>query len=173
MSDFDREYAEYMDQRIELALDALDSYRLNLAAGGASAQTGGGVKEYQTVGPDARHKLKGILQHYGKSAHPFTDCVRDNEKRFGARADNICAVVKDIIFNSTKWRGKGNPAGMGPHPYTGLSDFDVVTLKPLVPDADDPDMPGTVDDETALWIEELGKLKLPLTTTPANSDWNT
>jgi hypothetical protein len=58
------------------------------------------------VGPDARHKLKGILRHYAKEPHPFRACVRDNTKRFGpGRVEKVCAVVKDIIRGTTKWRG--------------------------------------------------------------------
>ena len=65
-----------------------------------------GVSEADTVGPDARHKLKGILQHYAKDPHPFTACVHDNMKRFGpGRTERVCAVVKDIIRGTTKWRG--------------------------------------------------------------------
>lgn len=58
------------------------------------------------VGPDARHKLKGILRHYAKNPHPFAACVNDNMKRFGpGRVEKVCAVVKDIIRGTTKWRG--------------------------------------------------------------------
>jgi hypothetical protein len=65
-----------------------------------------GVSEASTVGPDARHKLRGILRHYAKDPHPFTACVRDNTKRFGpGRVDKVCAVVKDIIRGTTQWRG--------------------------------------------------------------------
>jgi hypothetical protein len=65
-----------------------------------------GISEADTVGPDARHKLKGILQHYAKDPHPFTACVADNMKRFGpGRTERVCAVLKDIIRGTTKWRG--------------------------------------------------------------------
>lgn len=58
------------------------------------------------VGPDARHKLKGILRHYAKDPHPFRACVRDNTERFGpGRVEKVCAVLKDIIRGTTKWRG--------------------------------------------------------------------
>lgn len=65
-----------------------------------------GVSEASTVGPDARHKLRGILRHYAKDPHPFTACMHDNMKRFGpGRTERVCAVVKDIIRGTTKWRG--------------------------------------------------------------------
>lgn len=62
--------------------------------------------EADTVGPDARHHLRGILRHYAKEAHPFTACVRDNMKRFGpGRTEKVCATLKDIIRGTTHWRG--------------------------------------------------------------------
>lgn len=60
------------------------------------------------VGPDARKKLRGLLDHYRKMAHPFTACVRDNTKRFGPeRAKKVCAVLTDIEKGTTKWRSGG------------------------------------------------------------------
>ena len=57
------------------------------------------------VTPAERAKLKGLLKHYAKMKHPFTACVRDNTKRFGReRAERICAVLKDIMKGTTKWR---------------------------------------------------------------------
>lgn len=58
------------------------------------------------VGPTQRHQLKGLLRHYAKQAKPFTACVHDNTKRFGAGgADKVCATLKDIIRGTTHWRG--------------------------------------------------------------------
>lgn len=58
------------------------------------------------VTPADKKKLSGLLKHYAKMKHPFTACVRDNTKRFGReRAERICAVLKDIIRGTTKWRG--------------------------------------------------------------------
>ena len=63
------------------------------------------LANFQRVGPNAKKKLSGILKHYAKMKHPFTQCVKDNTKRFGeARAKKICAVLKDIIKGTTKWR---------------------------------------------------------------------
>jgi hypothetical protein len=94
------------------------------------------------VTPAAKHKLSGILKHYAKMEHPFTACVRDNRKRFGKRAEAVCAVLKDIIWGTTKWRGKHNPAGVGPHPVSGLSEAPVI------------------DEETAVLIDMLSELDL-------------
>lgn len=77
------------------------------------------LSEADTVGPDARHKLSGILKHYAKDPHPFTACVKDNMKRFGpGRTERVCATLKDIIRGTTKWRG--HPAA--DHGAAGLAD---------------------------------------------------
>lgn len=62
------------------------------------------VPNYQLVGPAARKKLSGLINHYRKFAHPFTQCVRDNTKRFGDRAKKVCAVLTDLEKNTTHWR---------------------------------------------------------------------
>ena len=54
-----------------------------------------------------KKKLRPLMRHYAKMKHPFTACVRDNRKRFGARTEEYCAVLKDLIVGNTKWRGKG------------------------------------------------------------------
>lgn len=62
--------------------------------------------EADTVGPDSRHKLRGLLRYYAKQAHPFGACVKDNMKRFGPnRTERVCATLKDIIRGTTHWRG--------------------------------------------------------------------
>jgi len=68
------------------------------------------------VGPEARHKLHGLLRYYAKKPHPFTACVHDNRKRFGPNAERVCAVLKDIIRGTTKWRGHNNPRDHGVSP---------------------------------------------------------
>ena len=55
-----------------------------------------------------RKKLAPLLLHYSKMAHPFTACVRDQVKH-GLSEDHAkrrCAVLKDLIKGTTKWRGK-------------------------------------------------------------------
>ena len=59
------------------------------------------------VSPADKKKLRPLLRHYAKMKHPFTACVRDNRKRFGAHTEEYCAVLKDLIVGNTKWRGKG------------------------------------------------------------------
>lgn len=52
-----------------------------------------------------RKKLSGILKHYAASAHPFTDCVRDQKKNDPSISDDHanrrCAVIKALIGRST------------------------------------------------------------------------
>jgi hypothetical protein len=62
---------------------------------------------WKQVTPSERAQLSGLMKHYAKKPHPFTSCVRDNTKRFGPeRAKRVCAVLKDLIRGTTKWRGK-------------------------------------------------------------------
>jgi hypothetical protein len=51
--------------------------------------------------------LKNLIAYYLKKKHPFTACVRDNRKRFGPRAENVCAALKDIGMQTTHWRKGG------------------------------------------------------------------
>ena len=67
--------------REERLLDAAIDRRLEILFAGAGKAPG--VSEAETVGPDARHKLRFLLRYYAKKDHPFTACVHDNMKRFG------------------------------------------------------------------------------------------
>jgi hypothetical protein len=88
-------------KELSLTEDQLDEY-LSVALSNADR-----------VGPKARHELHGLLRYYAKKPHPFTACVHDNRKRFGPRAEAVCAVLKDIIRGTTKWRGHNNPRDHG------------------------------------------------------------
>jgi len=102
------------------------------------------------VSPEAKGKLGGILKHYKGMAHPFTQCVKDNRKRFGDRAEKVCAVVKDLNERSTKWR-------KGPKTAEGAWDPEVATerlLEALGPDA--------TDAEVELLCEALEERVSPL-----------
>lgn len=64
------------------------------------------LANFQRVTPRERKKLSGLMKFYAKKPHPFRSCVRDNTKRFGKdRAERVCAVLKDLIKGTTKWRG--------------------------------------------------------------------
>lgn len=54
--------------------------------------------------------LKNLIAYYMKKKHPFTACVRDNRKRFGPRAENVCAALKDIGMQTTHWRNSNKIA---------------------------------------------------------------
>lgn len=86
MNKLDLAFDEHLQTKFELKLDEL------LA----------GSKD---VTPRQRHQLAGLLRYYAKKAHPFRACVRDNRKRFGSRAEAVCATLKDIIRGTTRWRG--------------------------------------------------------------------
>lgn len=52
-------------------------------------------------------KLSPLMRFYGKNPHPFTACVNDNTKRWGLDlAKKRCAVLKDLIRGTTKWRNQ-------------------------------------------------------------------
>lgn len=77
---------------------------------------------FKQVTPEAKRRLRGILKHYATKPHPFRACVKDNRKRFGPATEGICAVVKDLIRGTTKWRGKNNPKDHGTAGLVGLSE---------------------------------------------------
>jgi hypothetical protein len=104
------------------------------------------------VGPAARKKLSGLMRYYAKKPHPFTSCVEDNTKRFGvARAKKVCAVLKDLIEGTTKWRhGGGRTAG--------------AKL------ADDITICSMIDDDVALLLEHVDHHRLRLLLEDNNGD---
>lgn len=64
------------------------------------------------VSPEDRRKLLPLLKYYRSKAHPFTACYRDQIKH-GLTPDHAkrrCAVLKDLITGTTKWRGKETKA---------------------------------------------------------------
>lgn len=90
-------------KREDALLDAAIDKRLEILFSQAEHP---GVSEAATVGPSARHKLRGLLRFYAKKDHPFTACVHDNMKRFGPnRTERVCATLKDVIRGTTHWRG--------------------------------------------------------------------
>lgn len=90
--------------REDRLLDAAIDRRLEILFAGAGKAPG--VSEADSVGPEARHKLRFLLKYYAKKDHPFTACVKDNMKRFGPnRTERVCATLKDVIRGTTHWRG--------------------------------------------------------------------
>lgn len=92
-------------ERLGVDLDLED--RLDRAVDICLAEAGKPGTNFKQVGPDAKKKLRGLMKHYASKPHPFAACVRDNRKRFGDRAENVCAVLKDLIRGTTKWRAGG------------------------------------------------------------------
>lgn len=62
--------------------------------------------ERVTANPRKMGYLRFLLKHYAKDPHPFTACVKDNMKRFGpGKTEGVCGVLKDLVRQSTRWRG--------------------------------------------------------------------
>ncbi len=78
------------------------------------------LARYEAVTADKQKMsyLRFLLKHYSGHTHIFTDCVRDNARRFGPKTKGLCAVVKDLIRQNTMWR-HGPPKG----PHVGHPDF--------------------------------------------------
>lgn len=103
------------------------------------------LADADSVTPEDKRKLRGILRHYAKQRHPFRACVRDNTKRFGKEgAERVCATLKDVIRGTTRWRGENNRNDRGAAGIAGLSE---------------PDAPS-IDDGVAALIDKLGELDL-------------
>jgi hypothetical protein len=107
------------------------------------------------VSPSDKKKLRPLLRHYAKMKHPFTACVRDNRKRFGAHTEEYCAVLKDLIVGNTKWRGKGKkytPKNLS-ESFTDFNVFltDVLEFENEVPE----DFLGYLDQLTDEDIESI------------------
>lgn len=95
MSSPQTELQKARERRVDQKLDAAIDETISLL-----------FSEADTVGPQQRHQLRGLLRYYAKQAHPFRACVKDNTKRFGPGAvDKVCATLKDIIRGTTHWRG--------------------------------------------------------------------
>lgn len=117
------------DEQINKVLDDAFDKKLDeiiLGYETSMAKKGVQLSNADRVGPDAKKKLSGLLKFYAKKAHPFDSCVADNRKRFGPKAEGVCAVLKDIIRGTTKWRGKNNPRDVGTPGVKGLSEDELI-----------------------------------------------
>lgn len=110
-----------LDEQIEAVLDRIglsEGRCLELAA--------------ENVGPHARKKLKGILAHYAKMAHPFRACKRDQMKNGLSEemANRRCATLVDVIKGRKDWRGGSKKTNMSEASITPCSmvDDDVAVL---------------------------------------------
>lgn len=127
----DSELAAAQRAREDRLLDAAIDRRITLLF---SQKEHPGVSEAATVGPEARHKLRGLLRYYAKKDHPFTACVKDNMKRFGPnRTERVCATLKDVIRGTTHWRGHpeldhGAPGAIAASDDAPELDFEVAEI---------------------------------------------
>lgn len=142
MNTLDQRFDERLDSAFDTKLDELIDV---LQFSGVRLEAPPGQGGASTVGPAARNKLKGILKHYAKQTHPFSQCVRDQVKHglSESHAKGRCGTLKDIIWGTTKWRGKDNPKGVGPHAYASMSEC-----------------PIEMDEETGRLVDMLGELEL-------------
>lgn len=99
---------DYIDlepgEGLDLAEEDLDEF-LSIALAETFSKPG-----TADVTPADRKKLAGLLKHYAKKAHPFGACKRDQMKH-GLTEDHAnrrCAVLKDLIKGTTKWRKGGS-----------------------------------------------------------------
>jgi predicted RNA-binding Zn-ribbon protein involved in translation (DUF1610 family) len=96
----------------------------------AISEASDGVTNWKAVSPESRKKIGPIVKHYMKDPHPFTACVRDNRKRFGDRAEQVCAVVKDMGMRTTKWRKGGKKLSEAVVVEMCLQEFEAVLSSP-------------------------------------------
>lgn len=109
----------------------------------------------KTVTPRARKKLKGLLKYYAKKVHPFRACVRDNMKRFGpGKTEAYCAVLKDLIRGTTKWRGHKS-LDHGSKGLTGLSEQEDFII----------------DDELAQLLEQISDEQIEIANQFMEQNW--
>lgn len=68
------------------------------------------MADWQRISPQARRKLKGILNWNRTTMHPHAKCTRALMKKGvpKERAVRICAVAKDAALGNTKWRNGGD-----------------------------------------------------------------
>lgn len=123
---------------LELTDQQLDDYLHIALANGFSKGTA-------NVSPADMRKLRPLLSHYAKKPHPFRACVRDNRKRFGPRTNAVCAVLKDLIKGTTKWRG--NEKNLS-------EDEDFVAFASNIPDEFYAWLHESTEDDVKLWLED-------------------
>lgn len=87
-------------ETLDLQLDEDLNEYLNIALANGFSKGTANVSARDMV------KLKGLLAHYAKKAHPFTACYNDQIKHGLSKnhAAKRCAVLKDLIKGTTKWR---------------------------------------------------------------------
>lgn len=106
-------YDESRLAELRSRLAQIETERKRLLAGGsveealAEAESGKPGTNWKQIGPREGAKLGPLVRHYMSKPHPFGACVRDNRKRFGDRAERVCAVLKDYGSKTTKWRKGG------------------------------------------------------------------
>jgi hypothetical protein len=108
---------DYTDE-VEFTDEEVDAYVQVALANGFSKGTA-------NVSAADMKKLRPILRKYAKNPHPFRACVKDNRKRFGPATEKFCAVLKDLIKGTTKWRGTDRKKNLSETTLSELFGLDV------------------------------------------------
>jgi hypothetical protein len=117
------------------------------------------------ISPHARVKLRAIMKKYARSAHPFTECVRDNMKRFGpGRTEAVCATLKDQIKGNKNWRDGGahtseSDAVIDADVLLALDAISAIDLQEIFLEARALEEHGTVEAVALLNIEGRAELQ--------------
>lgn len=103
-------------QYIELSDQEMDEY-LSVALAETFSKPG-----TADVTPSDRFKLRNLMKYYAGKAHPFTACKADQMKHGvpEEHANRRCAVMKDLITGTTKWR-KGGKANLSEEEMADLA----------------------------------------------------
>lgn len=107
------------------------------------------VLTHLAVSPSDKKKLAPLLKHYGKMAHPFRSCVRDQIKHGLSRdmANRRCARLKDLIKGTTKWRGKGNKMSADDQEFVRLAADLSPTALAVIDQVDDQLLAALIQEE--------------------------
>lgn len=122
------------------------------------------LANYQRVtsNPRSMGYLRFLLRHYAKSPTPWRTCVAENTKRFGPeKVKGLCAVLKDTLRGTTKWRG--HPELDHGAPGVAIGEADKAAAPPwggrkhLSESNLDMGLEMAIPDDVALILEDLGE----------------
>lgn len=116
--------AELADRQLDDLLDAVGLSEDEIKLGAAD------------VSPQARKKLKGIIDALRRDPHPFTKCMKNLREEqptwSDARRKKTCAVLKQLTGRSNQKMAASYPAPLLGEDACAMLDTDVVTLLDMV-----------------------------------------
>jgi hypothetical protein len=106
------------EHRADMALDEKLDQRLSVMFGA------------KDVTPAQRFKLRNLLKFYAKQPKPFTQCVRDNRKRFPGpgQVERICGTIVALIGRHNSNKNKGGKTLMASDEEVPVIDDDTLSL---------------------------------------------